>query len=452
MNRLSLHIGLNQIDPAVWGEGNELVNCINDCDYYTQVAIDHGFTPTILKDSEATGARVTAEICKASSDLSDGDYFLLTYAGHGSQVPDEDNQEDDGMNETWVLYDRHMVDNEIYRMWSYFQPGVKIFVLSDSCHSGTLMRLIMKEVKPQIRKISPLSRTFKLEAKKGGRDIQEMEMSKDNIIRKIRSFPKDRSTDPDKKRAATTGKIRLLPIRNSLENYVQHRDLYRNIMLLAGDKRDIFIDASLLYISGCQDNQTSGDGPEGTNGTFTGNLKRTWNDGTFTGDYLDFYKRICGLMPMDQSPNYMKLGLDTAFYEQEKPFVGQKTTTGKTEKPVPVTEEPSTPEPSGSTSGPASTVTISGSVGKNGTNKKADVMIVQELLNKVPPDEGGLNVKLKVDGICGDKTNNAIIGFKMYYGFDADENYRLFLPDEEAFNHLVWRSSFRETASTKYAQ
>jgi len=92
-------------------------------------------------------------------------------------------------------------------------------------------------------------------------------------------------------------------------------------MLLAGDKRDITINASLLYISGCQDNQTSGDGPAGTNGTFTGNLKKIWNDGSFTGVYSDFYDRICSLMPSDQSPNYMKLGVTNSSYEQEKPFV-----------------------------------------------------------------------------------------------------------------------------------
>jgi hypothetical protein len=37
MKRISLHIGLNQIDPDVYGPGNELVNCLNDCDAYTKL-------------------------------------------------------------------------------------------------------------------------------------------------------------------------------------------------------------------------------------------------------------------------------------------------------------------------------------------------------------------------------------------------------------------------------
>jgi len=44
------------------------------------------------------------------------------------------------MDETWVLYDRQLVDDELYKIWSKFKPGVRILVLSDSCHSGTVPR------------------------------------------------------------------------------------------------------------------------------------------------------------------------------------------------------------------------------------------------------------------------------------------------------------------------
>ena len=67
--------------------------------------------------------------------------FLLTYSGHGSQVPDKNGDEtEDGYDETWVLYDRQLVDDELYALWSKFAAGVRIVVLSDSCHSGTAIR------------------------------------------------------------------------------------------------------------------------------------------------------------------------------------------------------------------------------------------------------------------------------------------------------------------------
>ncbi|MDA1014973.1 MAG: M15 family metallopeptidase [Planctomycetota bacterium] len=61
----------------------------------------------------------------------------------------------------------------------------------------------------------------------------------------------------------------------------------------------------------------------------------------------------------------------------------------------------------GSTVEPVKTPTISGSVGRGGTNFKADVMLIQSLLNRVFS-----NRKLVVDGIAGSKTNSAIVQFQ----------------------------------------
>jgi hypothetical protein len=55
---------------------------------------------------------------------------------------------------------------------------------------------------------------------------------------------------------------------------------------------------------------------------------------------------------------------------------------------------------------------IGGSVGKGGTNKKADVRIVQAFLNSTPPEEGGPAFLLAEDGIIGTKTQAAINKFQ----------------------------------------
>lgn len=56
--------------------------------------------------------------------------------------------------------------------------------------------------------------------------------------------------------------------------------------------------------------------------------------------------------------------------------------------------------------------TISASVGQGAQNFKPDVVNVQELLNKVPPGEGGPQVPLKVDGLAWAKTIAAIKRFQ----------------------------------------
>ena len=56
---------------------------------------------------------------------------------------------------------------------------------------------------------------------------------------------------------------------------------------------------------------------------------------------------------------------------------------------------------------------IEKSVGINGHNMAPDVITVQELLDDVPPAEGGPNPLLKVDGKCGPKTKAAIQQFQL---------------------------------------
>jgi peptidoglycan hydrolase-like protein with peptidoglycan-binding domain len=56
---------------------------------------------------------------------------------------------------------------------------------------------------------------------------------------------------------------------------------------------------------------------------------------------------------------------------------------------------------------------ITKSVGKGGVNVANDVIVVQTLLNRVGPDDGGPAATLQVDGRCGPKTNEAIKKFQL---------------------------------------
>ncbi|MCC6130084.1 MAG: peptidoglycan-binding protein [Acidobacteria bacterium] len=57
--------------------------------------------------------------------------------------------------------------------------------------------------------------------------------------------------------------------------------------------------------------------------------------------------------------------------------------------------------------------TISASVGFNGVNRKADVIVVQQLLNQVPSIHGGPTPLLEVDGWSGPLTIGAIQRFQL---------------------------------------
>jgi hypothetical protein len=106
----------------------------------------------------ATRNRVLADIKAAAKKLKRNDIFFLTYSGHGGQVPNTGNDfEPDGYDETWCLYDGELIDDELYAALKQFARGVRIFVLSDSCHSGTVLRaahfsaLGLAPVRPRMR-------------------------------------------------------------------------------------------------------------------------------------------------------------------------------------------------------------------------------------------------------------------------------------------------------------
>ena len=141
---ISIHIGLNHVDPKHYqGWDGALNACIADANDMRALAKKKGFAGnTLFVDGQATAAAVSSALLDASKKLVKGDLLFLTYSGHGGQVRDtnSDEKDNDRMDETWVLYDRQLVDDELYNIWSKFKAGVRILVLSDSCHSGTVTR------------------------------------------------------------------------------------------------------------------------------------------------------------------------------------------------------------------------------------------------------------------------------------------------------------------------
>jgi hypothetical protein len=218
---------------------------------------------TLLLTKAATADAVSGAILGAARTLKSGDLFFLTYSGHGGQVRDTNSDEADRMDETWVCYDRQFVDDELYDLWSKFKSGVRIVVLSDSCHSGTVLREIPASIS-------------------GGPRIRAMPTT---VARKVQKA---------------------------------HAKLYKRIQDEHPAAENAKVDASVLLISGCMDNQTSRDGAR--NGLFTGTLKKVWNAGRFKGGYRKLRDTIVSKMPSDQTPNYYFVGAANAKFEAERPW------------------------------------------------------------------------------------------------------------------------------------
>ena len=138
---MSLHIGLNAVDPKAYeGWSGPLAACEFDANDMAAIAKAKSMAVAKLLTKAGTRKAVLAGLRGAAAKLSKGDLFFLTYSGHGGQVPDVSGEEDDKQDETWCLYDGQLIDDELYFELGKFAAGVRILVLSDSCHSGTVTR------------------------------------------------------------------------------------------------------------------------------------------------------------------------------------------------------------------------------------------------------------------------------------------------------------------------
>lgn len=274
---ISIHVGLNEVDPKHYqGWNGKLVACEFDANDMEKLASGRGFDSEKLLTKQATAEALTSGLEKASQKLESGDTLLLTYSGHGGQVPDANGDEKDRMDETWVLYNRQMVDDELYSLFGTFKPGVRIAIFSDSCHSGTVAKDAMDAIGPD-----------RMARSVNGGDSQKPRVKgmPDEVVRAVYEANKDEYDE----------------IQKSLPPF---------------DKANI--GASVILTSGCQDNQTSLDGDK--NGLFTQTLLEVWNNGAFTSGYRTFRRRIARQMPPWQSPNLFIVGSPDPTFANQVPF------------------------------------------------------------------------------------------------------------------------------------
>ena len=266
----SLHIGLNAVDPASYGAPFELNACEADARDMGRIAKARGAKTKLLLTDAATCDAVLEAIEKASSELEEGDLFFLTYSGHGGQVPDVNGDEkDDQLDETWCLFDSQLRDDDISTALASFAEGVRILMLSDSCHSGTVSRGIA------------LERDEKLDA-------------------------------------SDASKEKRLPLDATKREFAQHANEYQSRAVVSQSD----VKATGVLISGCRDNQTSMDGD--ANGAFTAAFLSAWEDGAFEGDHKDLHEAVRKTLEeqeYEQIPNLQTVAKDDDAFKE---FLAQR--------------------------------------------------------------------------------------------------------------------------------
>ncbi|MEZ0266309.1 MAG: caspase family protein, partial [Phycisphaerae bacterium] len=297
---IALCIGLNAVDPQHYaGWAGTLLGCEPDANDMTVIANGRGFATTKLLTKAATRDAVLKQIRQAAGQLKNGGIFMISYSGHGGQVPDAHAPpQDNGMAQTWCLYDGELLDKELYAEWSKFAAGVRVLVISDSCHSEGIAKMVPADYRIDLARGGPAGPDVA-----GARRLAELKGLFDATAAKDRGV-----------------RMKALPPAESIATYQAEKVRYDKIA------RDVARPASpiapwVMTLAACKNDQLAGDTPQ--NGIFTAALKGVWAGGAFAGDYRAFHTAVAAaaakVRPAQDAQRRM-IDNESDAYWRQRPF------------------------------------------------------------------------------------------------------------------------------------
>jgi hypothetical protein len=149
MGARALCIGINDYPRA----DADLYGCVNDANDWEALLQARGFKTEMLLDGAATWQGITDGIARLIDGAAPGDSVVITYSGHGSFVQDLDGDEPDQVDEVFCPHDifdnRPLTDDQLYDLFSGADRGVRIVLIADSCHSGSVARMALPLGEPE---------------------------------------------------------------------------------------------------------------------------------------------------------------------------------------------------------------------------------------------------------------------------------------------------------------
>jgi len=148
MSKHALCIGINDYP----GTQNDLSGCVNDANDWAAALGARGFAVNKLIDAQASKAAMVEAMSNLIGSAAKNETVVITYSGHGTWVPDQNGDEPDKRDEGLCPWDigqgQVLLDDELHILFANRPSGVRIVLLSDSCHSGSVSRGDASELDP----------------------------------------------------------------------------------------------------------------------------------------------------------------------------------------------------------------------------------------------------------------------------------------------------------------
>jgi hypothetical protein len=121
-------------------QANDLPDCANDAINLASTLRQAGLLvpdrEVLLTDGAATTGAVRQAMQRMARDIREDDTFIFFFSGHGGQRQgSRDHRELDGVDETIVLHDGELLDDDLGRMFDRIHGRVSVLAL-DSCFAG----------------------------------------------------------------------------------------------------------------------------------------------------------------------------------------------------------------------------------------------------------------------------------------------------------------------------
>ncbi|MGC3947939.1 MAG: S8 family serine peptidase [Chryseolinea sp.] len=276
----SLHIGLNKVDDNHYPGIPTLKAAVNDAVTWEAFARGKGYITQSLHNEQATSSAVISSIKAIRKETVPGDIVLITYAGHGGELTNDkptslDNERND---QTWCLYDRQLLDDEIFELFKLFEKGTRVLVISDSCHSGTITRAIAIDLSEMLAK--GMSRSA---AANGMRS---------------RKLPKEVAE--------------IVNLKFKKKVYKDIQDKYKTTKQVEG------VHASVKLLAACQDDEETLDGEK--NGIFTENLMLILTDPAYKSAHSEMLIEAVRAKYFFPRPNFFEYGGIMPSFDHGSPF------------------------------------------------------------------------------------------------------------------------------------
>lgn len=141
---MALCVGVTEADASAYGNKLPAAGAADSVAAMHRLAQSRGFESTLLTGARGplyaprlqTFADRVREAARAMNGT--GGAFLLAFSGHGA-LRRRDELEPHGWDEAWCFQDGPLLDDDLYDLLTDFDAGVQLWVVSDSCHSGTMV-------------------------------------------------------------------------------------------------------------------------------------------------------------------------------------------------------------------------------------------------------------------------------------------------------------------------